>query len=120
VPLTQTLTLYRGEDKSFPLTVYTDTTKATVKEITGWTVELVVRERDDSPGTALLTVSASVSGTFNADPDTNTQVATATLSDDQTLTLPIGTYRYSFRRTDAGSEGVLALGDFVVKEATGR
>ena len=119
-PIETTLTIYRGEDRAFPLTAYLTSSKAVVREITGWTVNFVVRTRDNAPGTALLTVSCSLSGTFDADPDVNTQVATATLARATTLALPVGTYRYSFGRTDTGARAILALGDLVVKSAAGR
>lgn len=119
-PPETTLTVFIGEDRQFPLTVYTTAAQTVVREITGWTVDFVVRRRDDSTGTALLDLTGSVSGTFDADPDTNTQVATATLSRANTLALPAGTYRYSFGRTDTGARAILAVGDLVVKSAAGR
>lgn len=109
--------LFIGEDKQFRLEVL-DSADVPV-DITGWVIVLLVRLREAS-AEALLTKTATVSGTYSATRTANTQraivdVADTELSED---TFDPRTYRYSFKRTDDGSETILAYGNFVMQRAT--
>jgi hypothetical protein len=99
----------------------TDSTGATAKNITGWTILLDIR-RAHSSASALLTATCSISGSFNSVAASNTQRAVWTFADtDLTTTIfgtKGGTFKYSLKRTDAGAETVLQYGDIVIERAT--
>jgi hypothetical protein len=99
----------------------TDSTGATAKNITGWTVALDIRTKD-SASTAKYAATLSVTGTFNSVAASNTQRARWTCADTDLTTAIFGanggTYRYSIKRTDAGAETVLQYGDIVIQRAT--
>lgn len=109
--------VFVGEDKTFILAVVgTDLT--TPVNITGWTINFVVRLKDNSADPPIFDKTAAIVGTFNVDPDLNTQRAEVTLTDTELNTVKGRTYRYSWKRMDDGGETVLAYGDFVVQKAT--
>ena len=103
-----------------------DATGATAKEITGWAITFDVRKLDKSSTSIVSKTVGSgiaITGVFNSVAATNTQRAVVTLDADTDLTTAKfssdgGTFRYSLKRTDDGSETVLAYGDFVVERAT--
>ena len=113
--------IHAGDDHQVVFTNYTDQDLDTIQDSTGWTIELDIRTRDRSE-TALLNVNGTISGVFNADPDTNTQVTTFSLSaallattifkgDDTPL-------RYSVWRTDTGFRQPLRYGDVALIRTT--
>lgn len=108
--------LFVGEDKVLRLELL-DTSGLPV-DMSGWAMLFDVRLKDKSPDPALLSKTPSVTGVFNAARASNTQRAEVTLSDDELNTLQAKTYRHSWKRMDAGSETVLAWGDFVLQKAT--
>lgn len=77
-------------------------------DMSGWTITFVVRATPT--GSTLLSLSASVSGTYNADPDVNTQKAVAPITDTDTDALTAGLRYYAWKRTDAGNETDLDYG----------
>jgi hypothetical protein len=99
----------------------TDSTGATAKNITGWAITFDIR-RSDASSSVLLTKTASITGTFNSVLATSTQVARITVADTDVTTAIFGanggTFRYSLKRTDAGTETVLAYGNILIKRAT--
>ena len=117
-----------GDDEATAATIAANT--ATMVDVSGWALEFVVRTSDTKIGDALLSKTTAagitIAGTFNASPTTNTQRVTVTIADtdipawDGSAGWKPKTYRYSLKRTDAGSEKVLAFGDFVLQEATAR
>jgi hypothetical protein len=109
--------LFVGEDKVFICGPITDKSGALVN-ISGWTILFVVRKKDATPDPAMISQTASVTGSFNTDPLLNTQVASVTVADTDMDLFKAGTYRYSWKRMDAGAEVILAYGDFVVQRAT--
>lgn len=103
-----------GTDFEFPFTIKNGD-ESTCINITGWALSFIVKRREeDTDAAALLhyTVGAGIviSGSFNADPSTNTQVATVTVADSDTDGLHPGLRYYELKRTDAGLETVLAFG----------
>lgn len=106
-----------GEDKQFKLECLN--TLDVPVDMTGWAITFDVRTSDVSEA-VLITKTATVSGVYSATRSANTQRATATVTDtDLAATVfDAKTYRYSFKRTDDGSETVLAWGNFVVQRAT--
>ena len=121
--LETTLTLYVGADASAVYTNYSSSALTTIVEMTGWTVVLDIRTSDTSPN-ALLSKTGVISGVFNSTPASNTQVCTFTITDDDTdkAIFPADeankTYRFSIKRTDAGSEHPLAYGDCTMVRVT--
>ncbi len=89
--------------------------------MTGWTIVLEFRKTDIS-GTILKTVTGVVTGTFNVDPLTNTEICTFILTDDDlAATIFKGddpVVRYSIKRTDAGVEQPLRYGDAPITRVT--
>lgn len=107
--------LFVGEDKTFVLEVL-DASDAPVN-VAGWTTQLVVAS-NDLASTLIFDKAGSVTGTFNAVRASNTQRISAALTDDELNTVKKKTYRYSWKRMNAGVETVLAYGDFIVEKAT--
>jgi hypothetical protein len=113
------LEYWLGTDKNFEFTVYTSSAQTVIREVTGYTTSFMVKKQpDDSDASALITASGTVSGTFNSAPGTNTQKITVTIADDTTDTeIPPGVAYWSLKRTDAGSERVLAFGTINLRRA---
>lgn len=113
------LEYWLGTDKAFEFTVYTSSAKTTIRNVTGYTTSFKVkRRRSDADADALLSASGSVSGAFNASPGTNTQKITVTVNDEDTDTeIEDGLAYWELKRTDAGSEAVLAFGTINLRRA---
>lgn len=122
--------IFIGEDKQIQFAVYDDDNDEVPLDVSTFTMAWVLRKADVSADPAVLEKTSgagiSVTGTFDADPTTNTQrvvVAlddTDTADDDGTVLIRPAKYRYSLKRTDAGNETILAFGNFVLREATAR
>jgi len=104
-------TLFRGTDHEFPVTVLNAAQTAAI-DITTFALSFVMRRTKSGP--ILLTKTTptgiSIGGTYNADPDVNTQVATVIIADTDTDDLAVGNYYYEVKRTDAGFESVIVQG----------
>jgi hypothetical protein len=113
-PITAADHWFIGEDRTFRFTVFDET--GAVQNISGWTLEWVLRERPWG-AQALITKTTGAGITI-----TNAAggVCEMTLADDDTINLPPGTYFYTFRRTNAGSETVLAFGDAILQQPATR
>jgi len=113
------LEYFLGTDRNYMFTVYTSDAKTTIRDVTGYTTEFMVKRRKtDADSSALLTLSGTVSGTFNASPSVNTQVITVTLVDTATDTEIVeGLAHWELKRTDAGAEAPLAFGTITFKRA---
>ena len=103
----------------------TDPTGATAKNIAAFAMTFDIR-RSPSSTTALLSKTVgsglTVSGVFNSVLATSTQVVTLTVADTDITTAIFGTrggdFYYSLKRTDAGSETILAHGTIKIERAT--
>ena len=117
-------TLFADEDKVFLLEVL-DVNEVPVN-IAGWPIVFDVRRKDNSADPALLSIAATITGTYSATRASNTQRAQVVVTDDDMhpfkgSNLPDGrekTYRHSWKRTTSGSETVLCRGDFAPEKAT--
>lgn len=144
--LERTITMFVGEDKDLEFEIFDQAGRtdeeleeaitagsATMQDVTSWDFEFLVRLKDKTTGAALIDknsgspVEIEVTGTYNATRATNTQRVvvhmfdTDTASEDgSSVTLAPKTYRYSLKRSDTGSNTVLAWGDFELLEATAR
>lgn len=99
----------------------TDSTGATAKNITGWAITLDIRTSAHA-ASALLSATCSITGTFNSVAASNTQRARWTCADTDITTTIFGrkggTFYYSLKRTDAGSETILQYGTIIIERAT--
>ena len=120
--------VFIGEDKTLSFTVL-DADGVPI-DIAGWAMAFIVRRKDTATGDPVLSKATgsgiSITGTYNVAPNVNTQRAVVALADtdtagnDGTVLVAPYKYRYSLKRTDAGSETILAFGNFVLREATAR
>lgn len=101
-------------DQTFTFTVLNAARTAAIN-VTGWATSFMLKKnKSDADAAAVLTkTNGVISGTFNADPDINTQVITVTVADTDvpSATFYEGLYYFEFERTDAGFETPLADGD---------
>jgi len=112
--------LFVGEDKTLrfgPLYLASDPTVGV--DMTGWTMVFDVRNKDTSADPAIISISPlSLSGVFNVLQSSNQQRATVSLTDDLLNLFKAKQYRWSWKRTDGGSETVLGWGEFAPQKAT--
>jgi hypothetical protein len=110
-----------GEDKTLAFEVYDGSAESTIKDVTGFAIEFKMRLRTDGDRVVLTRTTGgstiTITGSFNADPDTNTQRVNVLVEDTDTDNMQPGRYYYVLRRTDAGNETVLAYGDIDLKKA---
>ena len=104
--------LFAGEDKSCELEVVN--ASGVPVDLTGWAIRLLVVA---SNGSVLIDKTASISGVYSATRASNTQRAVVTLTDTE-MSIQDGVHRHSWKRTDDGSETILAYGDCIVERAT--
>lgn len=93
--------------------VFTATPVGGPVNVAGWTLALVVRLSWDSP---IKVIEATTVGGQITTPDAATGVIQIDLSAAMTRQRP-ARYRYTLERADAGSEDVLAYGDFLIRES---
>lgn len=97
-------------------------------DVSGWSLSFAVRRGDTATGTPQISKATggdgiTITGTFDAVRADNTQrVAVAiadtdTFSDAGVVLVSPSTYRYSLKRTNAGSEKTIAFGKFVLRMA---
>lgn len=114
---------FTGEDAVIRFTVYTSAAKTTCINIAGWALSWMVKKRvSDADSAAKVTKTTAagiaITGVFNASPALNTQRAEITIADSDTMTqLVSGVYRHELKRTDAGSEQVLAYGTLYARRS---
>ena len=130
--------IFLGEDVSVKFQIGNDDATldtidagtATMVDVSGWAMTFIVRTSDTTLNAALITKTTgsgiTIAGSFNATASVNTQRVVVSIEDtdipayDGSTGLRPKTYRYSLKRTDAGSEKILAFGNFVLSEATAR
>lgn len=111
------LEYWLGTDQAFDFTIYRSKAKSQIRDITGYTLSFMVkRAKSDADASALFTGSATISGTYAADPASNTQKATAQIADtDLPVSTTAGQVHWELKRTDAGAESVLAFGPLLLR-----
>jgi hypothetical protein len=112
--LETSLTYFLGTDHQFVHSIL-DSAQAVAIDISGWELSFMIkRSRSQPDANASLTKTTSsgiaITGAFNVDPDTNTQVATVSIDDTDTDALAAGSYVWELKRTDAGLEAVIGYG----------
>jgi len=106
-----------GEDKSIVITVY-QSDKKTPQDITSWALSWMLKSQlSDVDGSALLT-KTTVSGIALTTPGSG--ICTITVADTDTDALTPGRLYHELKRTDAGSETVLAHGRCVLRRGVHR
>jgi hypothetical protein len=100
MPVVQSISIYRGEDVTFPFTM------SPPKDITGWVISFTVSKSVNSP-VKLMQVTATITsgpnGTFNV-----------ILTSAQTDIEP-GNYYYDVFRVTPGNNRILSVGEFNLK-----
>jgi hypothetical protein len=89
-------------------------------DVSGWAFSWTLRRKANTPDPPLIRKTSAdgitVTGTYDVDPTANTQRVVVALSDkdtydpDNDLLVREGTYVYGLKRTDDGSETVVAFG----------
>ena len=125
--------LWIGEDHQFKFTVLDDEEVVAI-DITTWSLSwMVKRRRSHADSLALLLKVTTggapgivIGGTFNAAPETNTQVATVSVDDIDTdgsglvaAIQPVLAY-YELKRMTPGGEAPLAYGPLVFRQGVHR
>lgn len=106
-----------GEDKSFRF--FCVDSAGAAQDMTGWALEWVVRRSANSP-TATFTKTTGATTIAISNGIGTSDLATVTVTDDDTVSLVTGQYVHALRRTDAGSEVVLAFGTAELLKAATR
>lgn len=135
--------IFIGEDKTLFYPVYDQTDKTDAEllaaieagtavpiDVSSYSLAWILRKNDNTIDPPLIEKESfagiSVVGTFNVDPDVNTQKIAVVLEDTDTwdesspaVAFKAGKKRYSLKRTDPGLETVLAFGyiDFMMATA---
>lgn len=118
VDITEADMVFIGCDRILDFEVLNSAGNAAV-DIAGFAIVFDLRDKDAST-TARLTKSATITGTYNSSPGTNTQRARVTIADTDLAWTGIKEkdYRYSLKRTDDGSEDIYCFGTFHLRKAT--
>jgi hypothetical protein len=111
---------FTGENKTLPFEIYSSN-EATIQDVTGYTMRWVLRRRIDDDAILISKTTGAgtitITGSYNSDPDTNTQrVNIITLPADTEFLQP-GRYYHTLKRTDSGFATVLSYGDVHLKKA---
>ena len=109
-----TIDLDYGCDHALAFTVYTDDTETTIRNITGYALSFMVKTNlADADAAAVITKTTGsgivISGSYHQNPNSNTQVATVTIS-AANATISQRSYFWELKRTDATHETRLAHG----------
>lgn len=105
-------TLFIGEDKDLEFEV--PDRHGNPVDMSGWTIQFVVKTLASA---VVISKTASVTGAYDADRETNTQRALVELSRAD-LSVDDGVHTYSLKRTDTGSHVVLAYGECILERTT--
>lgn len=106
---------------------------AVPENASGWALSFVILKSDKAAdaSTPVLTLTTTggaitITGVYNVSPLVNTQLVNVAVADTDiplwngTTGFKEKTYRYSLKRTDAGSEKILNRGNFELTESTQR
>lgn len=92
----------KGEDVQINWTVQTSETDSTAKNITGWTLEMIIKRKASTSGASEVTTDTQL-----ATPASGTATTTIASADTQALD---GDYVYDLWRTDSGARTCLSSG----------
>lgn len=109
-----------GEDKTLEFEIY-DSTGAAIQDVSGWAIQWVMRKVFDGNAIVISKTTGAgtitITGSYNSDPDVNTQRVAVAITDDDTDNLQPGQYEHALKRTTSGSETVLSYGQVHLKKA---
>lgn len=108
---------FLGEDKDLVIDVVD--VNGDPQNMTGWTLDWVLRRATGSADTVLQASDAEVTITISNGDGTNDR-ATIAVARAGTSGLAPGTYAHALRRTDTNSDTVLAAGTVVLQRAAAR
>ena len=113
---------FLGEDKTLEFEIYN--ASGTIQDVTGWSLAWYVRTMGDSDKKILTKATGgsgvTITGSYNSDPDTNTQRVGVAVADTDIENFQPGKYQHALWRTDAGNETVLSYGTLTWKKADRR
>jgi hypothetical protein len=120
-PITADHEWFIGADHQFEFGPMLDGDGAPVN-IAAWTMSwMLKRKLSDLDAAALLTKVPTITGSYSATVASNTQRAVVTIADTDTdAFVARDNYQHELKRTDAGSEQVLAYGKAVLKRGVHR
>jgi hypothetical protein len=108
-----------GEDKTFPITVYTTTAHTLAQDVSGWALSWILKRKEtDADVDALLTKTTAGGGIALTTPGSG--LVTVTVLDTDTDSFQPGAYHHELKRTDAGFETVLTFGRVSLKRGIHR
>lgn len=112
------LQYWLGTDKQYSFVIYANLQFSTALDVSGFTTEFMVKRKlSDEDNAALVSSSGSVTGTFDPDPNVNTQLINVSIADTDTDDITPGLAYWELKRTDPGVEEVLAFGSFVMRRS---
>lgn len=118
-------TVYEGNPTAAEILAGT----AVLQDVAGWSLAWTLRKTAKAAAALIEKSTAdgsiTITGTFNLDPDVNTQRVLVAIEDTDTYGpegAPVqivkpGSYEYALKRLDPGSETVLAWGTFELMQA---
>lgn len=112
-PITIADGFFRGEDKTIRFTIVDDQDPAVAVDVTGWNLEWNLQLEDISTTNVLVKTSPVGINIFDA----INGVVDVIFAAADLATQTRGDYFHSLRRTDPGSEAVLAEGEFKLRAA---
>jgi hypothetical protein len=112
------LRLFIGTDFSYSFAILSSD-EVTAEDVSTWAISWMLKtDSNVADASASLTKTTSsgitITGTFNTVPATNTQRVVVAIDDTDTTSLIAGGYVWELKRTDAGSETVLAYGNLTL------
>jgi hypothetical protein len=115
------LQLFIGTDFTFQFAILNGAETA-AQDVSAWAISWMIKTDPniaDASASITKTTSSgiSVTGTWASAPASNTQRAVVTVDDTDTTSLAAGLYYWELKRTDAGSETVLAYGSIDLKRS---
>jgi hypothetical protein len=131
--------IFCGEDKELEFAIY-ESDGVTPQDVSSWAMEWVLRAvhparaQGDRRLWTWPTVSSpalppvhltkstadggiTIIGTYDPDPELNTQRVVVTITDTDTEGIAGGSYKHALKRTNDGFETILSHGEFVLRSA---
>jgi hypothetical protein len=103
---------YKGEDQLLDFEILTSS--FTPVDVTTWTFEWAIRVNKNDTGAAVLSKTTSagitITGTYNADRDVNTQRVRVAIAASDTDNLESRRYFHALKRTTGGNEQIVSDG----------
>ena len=109
-----------GEDKTLSFEIFSSD-EVTMENVTGFAMQWVMRQGLEGDPILINKTTAgatiSITGTWNADMNINTQRVNVSVPRTDTYRLQPGKYYHALKRTDSGNQTVLSYGAVELKRA---